>query len=388
MYQLFSLPIQKIIHFVGFKAMLSFYLCVLLTIIATQMMIVNFPEKISTHALSIELAILLYLSVALVMIINTELQSFKQMLSSLNADTFDYRELKISNLLPASLLEQLTSSYRELGRVNDKNKDKLSEVSYSAIQVINTAHSVTENVQKQSDATNATAAAITEMSVSLNEVNTRISGVHHSSEHAFNTAEQGRVSIAELKTSLEKVAFEADTTANDIELLMTLAHSVAEISESIQGIADQTNLLALNASIEAARAWEFGRGFAVVADEVRALSHRSHKAADSIVKNVSSVINQGNKISHSMSNVVEQSTQCKQGADVVDQSLQQIEEATFDVREKIKIVADNVEQQTLAANEIAEHVELVVQGARANAEVAKQAETVATHLKSLTQIAG
>ena len=388
MYQLFSLPIQKIIHFVGFKAMLSFYLCVLLTIIATQMMIVNFPEKISTHALSIELAILLYLSVALVMIINTELQSFKQILCSLNADTFDYRELKISNLLPASLLEQLTSSYRELGRVNDKNKDKLSEVSYSAIQVINTAHSVTENVQKQSDATNATAAAITEMSVSLNEVNTRISGVHSSSENAFNTAEQGRLSIAELQASLEKVAFEAGTTANDIELLMTLANTVAEISESIQGIADQTNLLALNASIEAARAGEFGRGFAVVADEVRALSHRSYTAADSIVKNVRSVINQGNKISLSMSNVVEQSTQCKQGADVVDQSLQQIEEATFDVREKIKTVAYNVEQQTLATNEIAEHVELVVQGARANAEVAKQAETVATHLKSLTQTAG
>ena len=388
MRQLFSLPVQKVIQFVGFKVVVSFYICMLLTILATQFSVVNFPGKVPTHLLSIELVVLFYFSVALIMVINDELHSFKRMLSSLNADTFDYRDLKTNNLLPENLLEQLTSSYRELGRVNDKNKDKLSEVSYSAIQVINTAHSVTENVQKQSDATNATAAAITEMSVSLNEVNTRISGVHSSSENAFNTAEQGRLSIAELQASLEKVAFEAGTTANDIELLMTLANTVAEISESIQGIADQTNLLALNASIEAARAGEFGLGFAVVADEVRALSHRSYTAADSIVKNVRSVINQGNKISLSMSNVVEQSTQCKQEANVVDQSLQQIEEATFDVKEKIKTVAYNVEQQTLAINEISEHVELVVQGARANAEVAKQAETVATHLKSLTQIAG
>lgn len=86
-----------------------------------------------------------------------------------------------------------------------------------------------------------------------------------------------------------------------------------------------------------------------------------------------------------MSHVVNQSAQCEQGADVVDQSLQEIEGATFEVREKMKVVACNAEQQMLATNEIAEHVELVVQGARANANVAKQVETVATHLKSLTQ---
>lgn len=385
MIRLFTFPIQKIIRYAGFRAILSIYICVIAVIITTHVVNVNFSEKVPAHALSIELVVLFYLSIALFLILNNELKLFNQMFVSLNAETFDYRCLKTSNLISANFLEQLTSSYRELGRVNDKNKDKLKEVSYSAIQVIATAHEVTENVQKQSDATNATAAAITEMSVSLNDVNARINDVHDSSQHAFNTAEKGRLSIAELKVSLNKVAFEANQTANDIDLLMTLANAVATISQSIQGIASQTNLLALNASIEAARAGDLGRGFAVVADEVRALSLRSHTAADDIVKNVSLVINQGNKISSSMSHVVNQSAQCEQGADVVDQSLQEIEGATFEVREKMKVVACNAEQQMQATNEIAEHVELVVQGARANANVAKQVETVATHLKSLTQ---
>lgn len=291
MKRLFTFPIQKIIRYAGFRVILSIYICVIAVIITTHVVNVNFSEKVPVHALSIELAVLFYFSIALLLILNNELKLFNQMLVSLNAESFDYRYLKTSNLISANFLEQLTSSYRELGRVNDKNKnkDKLKEVSYSAIQVIATAHEVTENVQKQSDATNATAAAITEMSVSLNDVNARINDVHDSSQHAFNTAEKGRLSIAELKVSLNKVAFEANQTANDIDLLMTLANAVAEISQSIQGIASQTNLLALNASIEAARAGELGRGFAVVADEVRALSLRSHTAADDIVKNVSLV---------------------------------------------------------------------------------------------------
>jgi len=385
MNNLLVFPVQKIIKYIGFKPTLGIYLFIIVLTASTYTFSLIFPGLLTKHLLSVEFLVLVYFSFSLIYILSNELTIFNKVLSSLNAETFDYRHLQTSNLIAASSLEQLTSSYRELGRVNDQNKDRLNEVAYSAMQVIDTAHAVSENVQKQSDATNSTAAAITEMSTAISEVNTRISDVHHSSQHAFVTAEKGRTSISELKTSLEHVAFEAHATANDIGLLMKLANSVAEISESIQGIADQTNLLALNASIEAARAGDMGRGFAVVADEVRSLANRSHTAADNIVKNVALVIDQGNKISISMSKVVKQSSQCKEGADVVDYALQEIEGATFEVREKMEIVAINAEQQTIATDEISNHVELVVQGARSNAKIAKQAEMVATHLKSLTQ---
>lgn len=382
-----AFPIQKIINYAGFKAIISIYICLIVVTITTHIVEFFLIDKVPTHALSIELGLLLYLSIALILVFKHELKLFNQMFISLNADTFDYRHLQTSNLITANSLDELMSSYREIGRVNDKNKDKLNEVAYSAIQVIDTSHAVTKNVQKQSDATNSAAAAITQMSVSLSEVNIRINDVHHSSEHAFVTAEKGRASIIELKTSLDQVAFEAHETSDDIKQLMTLAHTVDEITKSIQSIADQTNLLALNASIEAARAGEMGRGFSVVADEVRALAKRSHTAADDIVKNVTLVIEQGNKISLSMSKVVDQSSQCEQGANLVDDSLQEIEGATFEVREKMEIVSVNAEQQTIATDEISKHVELVVQGAQDNAHIAKQAETVATHLKSLTQTA-
>ncbi|WP_448246807.1 methyl-accepting chemotaxis protein [Thalassotalea agariperforans] len=65
------------------------------------------------------------------------------------------------------------------------------------------------------------------------------------------------------------------------------SQKVAQLVESIRGIADQTNLLALNAAIEAARAGDQGRGFAVVADEVRQLALRTSTATEEIITVVS-----------------------------------------------------------------------------------------------------
>ncbi|MDC2887762.1 methyl-accepting chemotaxis protein [Psychrosphaera algicola] len=170
-----------------------------------------------------------------------------------------------------------------------------------------------------------------------------------------------------------------------MEKLNVMATSVEKESHAIQKIAQQTNLLALNASIEAARAGQFGVGFAVVAEEVRELATRSHLAADSIVRAVLEVSNQTKQILDSMTTVVIETQQSCDGAVIVDQALTQIEQTTNDVQEQIAIVATNAEQQAVATNEIAEHVDSVVVVAKENALIAKQTEHVAAHLEHLTE---
>lgn len=314
-----------------------------------------------------------------------ELSNFKGLLINFDAESFDYRKLTIQTLLPVDAIEQFMNSYRELSRVNNQHHDKLSEVDYSASQVIDKAQAVSVNVQKQSDATSSTAAAINEMSHSLIEVNDRISDVHVSSKHANQAAQSGRNTILDLKSSLDVVLTEAKETQQDIQRLEQLATIVSSTSESIQGIADQTNLLALNASIEAARAGEMGRGFAVVAEEVRALAHRARDAADSIGNNVNTVLSQSKKIAQNMSNVVQQTTHCESQSSLVDDALVDISTATDLVQQKMESVSTTAEQQSAATLEISQHIELVVQGARDNAQIVKETEIVAGHLKMLTQ---
>ena len=388
MLNIFVWPTRQLVKYIGFKA----YVGILVSFIFTQVILavllittlLTDPTTAST-LLMINACLVCYLCLSLIIIFSQEIITFKNALNSLDPESFDYRSLKLHSLLPVESIEQFMNTYRELNRVNNKHHEKLHEVDYSASQVIEKAHAVSVNVQKQSDATTSTAAAINEMSQSFVEVNNRITDVHTSSKNANQDAKNGRNTITDLRSSLDIVLNEAKNTQQDIQQLEQLVKIVTTSSESIQAIADQTNLLALNASIEAARAGETGRGFAVVAEEVRALAHSSRESADNISSNINNALNQSHKIAKNMANVVEQTSHCQSQSTLVDDALIEITSATMLVQQKMENVSTTAEQQSEATLEISQHIELVVQGARDNADIVKQTEIVAGHLKMLTQ---
>lgn len=89
---------------------------------------------------------------------------------------------------------------------------------------------------------------------------------------------QGQAAVRDTADSISKLSADIDSTAQMLLVLQSTGDQVADVVNSIAGIASQTNLLALNAAIEAARAGESGRGFAVVADEVRTLAGRTQQS--------------------------------------------------------------------------------------------------------------
>lgn len=70
-------------------------------------------------------------------------------------------------------------------------------------------------------------------------------------------------------------------------------------TKQLDGIQHKQNILALNASIEAARAGEAGKGFAVVASEVGKLAKTCTELNGEISKNVNSISEVIDKMSHS-----------------------------------------------------------------------------------------
>jgi methyl-accepting chemotaxis protein len=86
-----------------------------------------------------------------------------------------------------------------------------------------------------------------------------------------------------------------------------------------------------------------------------------------------------------MANEVEQTSHSQTQTTLVDDALIEITSATMLVQQKMENVSATADQQSAATLEISQHIELVVQGARENAEIVKQTEIVAGHLKMLTQ---
>ncbi|SEG30703.1 methyl-accepting chemotaxis sensory transducer with Pas/Pac sensor [Marinobacterium lutimaris] len=136
-------------------------------------------------------------------------------------------------------------------------------------KVAKLASVITEEVQRE--------AAITETSNIAYDISTQTD----------EGATRGMQVIGSTIDSMNRLSDKMAAANTGILDLNDQSSKVAELVESIRGIADQTNLLALNAAIEAARAGDQGRGFAVVADEVRQLASRTSNATEQIIEVVS-----------------------------------------------------------------------------------------------------
>ncbi|WP_426369064.1 methyl-accepting chemotaxis protein [Pseudocolwellia sp. HL-MZ7] len=326
-----------------------------------------------------------YLVLGVALIIRNQIKHITQVLEKINVHDFDHRNVHFNSLFNTKLLEQLLRTYRELGRINNYHEERNKEVEFSAVQVIETSSKVKINVQKQSDATTSTAAAIEELSQSINEVNQEISSTHESSRLASDTTEQGKQSLDLLNVAVNDVSIRAQSTQKRMVLLNDLVKDVGKITESIQQISQQTNLLALNASIEAARAGDMGRGFAVVATEVRELASKTSNATDLIVSNINLVLAETTEIVKTMTEVVDKTGHSLEQAALVNSSFSEIYAATDKVKSRMEAVSAASHQQAAATHEIAEHISLVVIGAQENANIANQSESVANHLRKLTK---
>lgn len=153
----------------------------------------------------------------------------------------------------------------------------------SASSALNTQIShISEASAQSAEATSSTAAAIEEMSVSVDHISSNARDTHASATASAQIAAEGEQLIGAVTRDIQDVSSQVTHSSGLISELAERVRDIGGIAGVINDIAAQTNLLALNASIEAARAGEQGRGFAVVASEVRTLSHRSSDAAKEI----------------------------------------------------------------------------------------------------------
>lgn len=241
-----------------------------------------------------------------------------------------------------------------------------SSVSRTASKLAATSHTIERSTEEQSSAAAATAAAIEQITVSINSVSENTEDVRKLSEQSMQQTELGNTSVRTMIAEITQVQNAVTQIAESVHEFVQSTQSISSMTQQVKDIADQTNLLALNAAIEAARAGEQGRGFAVVADEVRKLAEKSATSANEIDQ-VTTTLNQKSThvdevMQHGLRSLQSTQEQVARVSAMLIEAGNSVRNSTSGVND----IASSVSQQSEASNEIARNVERIAQMSEEN----------------------
>lgn len=265
-------------------------------------------------------------------------------------------------------------------RTEEFNRDSHAEILFASSELKNNAELVADKALAQSHKTSNIAAAVTELSHSIEEVASNIAEAQVVVQNTQLSLDAGDESMKLAKSQMMKVESLSISTNEQLIELQKLSTDVASISSVMASIAEQTNLLALNAAIEAARAGEQGRGFAVVADEVRGLANRSHQSANDINKNIEALHFRMGQVRAEMDEVLNCVNNTVVETANAENTLLQIKQQMQTTAERMLDITITAKEQTLVTLEISKNIEDVALAASITSEIAAESSAIASHL--------
>jgi methyl-accepting chemotaxis protein len=263
----------------------------------------------------------------------------------------------------ASAFNHLMDSFSGIIRSVRNNSEN---VTATAKELTHTSSCITEGTQVQSEESAATAAAVEQITVSINSVADNTNDVRKLAEHSLQQTEQGHRSVDDLIGEVAQIQSTVNQIAVSVKEFVDSTRSIAGMTQQVKEIADQTNLLALNAAIEAARAGEQGRGFAVVADEVRKLAEKSAQSANQIDQVTQSLNGRSAQVETTVQSGLNSLKATQEHVAQVSAVLASAGEAVSRSSKGVDDIATAVGEQSQASNEIAKHVEKIAQMSEEN----------------------
>ncbi len=239
-----------------------------------------------------------------------------------------------------SIKDSFNEIFDSLCNTFDSINHSAQQVTSGAVQVANSAHSLSQGATQQ-------ASAIEELSATLTNVSDQVVQNSDSARNAYKIVDDNSHAIEDCNTDMGKLL-------DAMQLISRTADEITEILKAIDEISFQTNILALNAAVEAAR--EGSKGFGVVADEVRRLAARTAEAAkqtSTLIDKTSDAVTRGHSIAvktaDSLREVEEGSAQiCLLMRNIAEASAEQ-SDAIMQINTGVEQISDVVSANTAAA---------------------------------------
>ena len=258
------------------------------------------------------------------------------------------------------------------------------QLSSASEQLLQASEEVATRSRLQSESASSMAAAVEEMTVSIDQVAENAREAHTISVQAGDLSNRGAEVIQNAATEMHSLSNAVQSSSAIIEDLGRQSNQITSIVNTIKEIADQTNLLALNAAIEAARAGEQGRGFAVVADEVRKLAERTSLSTTEIAGMVSKIQNGTRNAVESMETGVVQAGKGVELASQAGASITEIRDGSVRVMAVVNSISDSIREQGTVSSEIARNIEHIAQMSEESVSAIQHTADAARHLQQLS----
>ncbi|HZW25716.1 MAG TPA: methyl-accepting chemotaxis protein [Gallionella sp.] len=264
-------------------------------------------------------------------------------------------------------------------------KSQADQVGDAALGLASASRQIAEGSQAQSEAAAATAAAVEQITVSINSVAANTDDVRKLSEQSLVQTRQGNQNVDEMIGEIRNVQESVNLIADSVKEFVDSTRAIAGMTQQVKDIAEQTNLLALNAAIEAARAGEQGRGFAVVADEVRKLAEKSAQSANEIDQVTNSLNQKSGHVEGTVQAGLRSLQSTQEHIERVSTVLNEASAAVTQSSHGVSDIASSVAEQSLASTEIARNVEKIAQMSEENHAAV---ESNSQEIERLEQLAG